>query len=96
MSDSAGRDAPVDAATAREQTWLDAIEEFLDATIERDEEFECRFDEFTVDVPLRMRDDPGSHDDFARWRFDGTMRVRIDGTRGPLAEWLRWWYRQFS
>lgn len=77
---------------ARRQTWLDAVEEVLDATIDREEEFECTFEDMTVDVPLRM----GAPSSFARWNVDGTVRVHVDGTRGPLSEWLRWWYRQLE
>lgn len=90
MSDQASDSAP--ASGARQQTWLDAVEDVLDATIEREAEFECTFEELNVDVPLRMGD-PSS---FARWNLDGTVRVRVDGTRGPLSEWLRWWYRRLE
>ena len=76
----------------RQQTWLDAVEEVLDATIERNDEFECTFENLDVDVPVRM-DDPTAT---ARWTLDGTVRVRVDGTRGPLAEWLRWWSRRLE
>lgn len=65
---------------AEEPTWLDA-------TIEADDAVECRFDDLAVDVPLRM----GSDTPRARWRLDGTVRVSVEGTRRPLAEWLRWW-----
>ncbi|MFB6161151.1 MAG: hypothetical protein ABEJ61_08245 [Haloferacaceae archaeon] len=74
------------------QTWLDAVEEMLDATIERDEAFEFTFEEFEVDVPLRMGGDAPR----ARWGLDGTVRVHVEGTRGPLAEWLRWWHRRVT
>ena len=76
----------------REQTWLDAIDDVLDTIIDREEDLECSFQELTVDVPLRM----GSDAEVARWRVDGTLRVRIDGAGGPLAEWLRWWSRQLA
>ena len=72
---------------AGESTWLDAVDDLLDATIEADDVVECRFDDLAVDVPLRM----GSDTPRARWRLDGTVRVSVEGTRGPLAEWLRWW-----
>lgn len=74
------------------QTWLGAVEEVLDATIERDESFEFRFEEFEVDVPLLM----GEKTPRARWGLDGTVRVHVEGTRGPLAEWLRWWHRRVT
>jgi hypothetical protein len=70
-----------------ESTWLDAVDDLLDATIEADEAVECRFDDLAVDVPLRMGVDAPR----ARWRLDGTVRVSVEGTRGPLAAWLRWW-----
>lgn len=70
--------------------WLDAVESVLDATIEADEAVVCRFDELAVDVPLR----PGADSPRARWRLDGTVTVSVDGTRGPLAEWLDWWSRR--
>ena len=49
-------------------------------------------EDVTVDVPLRMDSDS----EFARWHLDGTVRVHVDGQRGPLAEWLRWWSKQLS
>jgi hypothetical protein len=83
-----GRASPPSGPRAR--GWLDAIESVLDATIETDEAVACRFDDLTVDVPLR----PGTDSPRARWRLDGTVTVSVDGTRGPLAEWLDWWSRQ--
>ncbi|MFB6122918.1 MAG: hypothetical protein ABEJ78_05610 [Haloferacaceae archaeon] len=76
----------------REQTWLDAVDDVLDTIIDREEDLECSFEELTVDVPLRV----GPESEVARWRVDGTLRVRIDGVGGPLAEWLRWWSRQLA
>jgi hypothetical protein len=76
----------------REQTWLDAVDDVLDTIIDREEDLECTFDELTIDVPLRM----GPDADVARWRVNGTCRVRVDGVGGPLAEWLRWWSRQLA
>ncbi|WP_423750558.1 hypothetical protein [Salinirarus marinus] len=78
--------------TPREQTWLDAVDDVLDAIIDREEDLECSFEELTVDVPIRM----GPESDVARWRVDGTLRVSVDGADGPLAEWLRWWSRQLA
>lgn len=93
-------DAPVRAATGRRralgfaegETWFDAVDDLLDASIESDEEVVCTFEEFEVDVPLRMGDDAPR----ARWRLDGTVTVSVEGTRGPLAEWLEWWSRRVS
>jgi hypothetical protein len=74
------------------QTWLDVVDDVLDTAIDREEELECAFEDVTVDVPLRMDTDS----EFARWHLDGTVRVHVDGMRGPLAEWLRWWSTQLS
>ncbi|MFD1635061.1 hypothetical protein ACOZ4L_04895 [Haloplanus ruber] len=78
--------------TADEQTWLDLVDEVLDTAIDREEDLECSFEDVTVDVPLRM----DSESEFARWQLDGTVRVHVDGRRGPLSDWLRWWSRQLS
>jgi hypothetical protein len=75
-----------------ERTWLDLVDDVLDTAIDREEDLECTFEDVTVDVPLRLNDD----DDFARWHLDGTVRVSVDGMRGPLADWLRWWSGQLS
>lgn len=74
------------------QTWLDVVDDVLDTAIDREEDLECTFEDVTVDVPLRM----GSESEFARWHLDGTVRVHVEGMRGPLAEWLRWWSQQLS
>ncbi|MFB6303224.1 MAG: hypothetical protein ABEH78_10245 [Haloferacaceae archaeon] len=81
---------PASVGFGEGETWFDAIEDLLDATIERDEEFVCTFDSFAVDVPLRM----GEESPHARWRLDGTVAVSVEGTRGPLAAWLEWWSRR--
>lgn len=74
------------------QTWFDVIEDVIDTEIDRQETIQCRFEELEVDVPLRMEADA----EIARWRLDGTVRVHIEGTRGPLSEWLRFWYSRLS
>uniref|UniRef100_UPI002625D3A8 hypothetical protein n=1 Tax=Haloplanus sp. TaxID=1961696 RepID=UPI002625D3A8 len=71
---------------------LDVVDDVLDTAIDREEELECAFEDVTVDVPLRME----ANAEFARWHLDGTVRVHVDGMRGPLAEWLRWWSTQLS
>lgn len=68
-------------------TWLDAADEVLDAAVDDEAEVECRFEEFEVNVPLRFGDDTPTAD----WRFDGTVRIEVDGLRRPLAEWFRMW-----
>lgn len=82
--------APASAGFGEGETWFDAIEDLLDATIERDEEFVCTFDALAVDVPVRMGEDSPR----ARWRLDGTVAISVEGTRGPLAAWLEWWSRR--
>lgn len=87
----AGSEPPTAAAGAgfgtRGATWLDAVERFLDAAIDHDEELVCTFEGFEADVPVGW----GAEAPAARWRLDGTVAVRVEGTRGPLAEWLEWW-----
>lgn len=70
--------------------WLDAFEEMIAELERRDVETELDFEDVTVDVPLRMREDA----EFARVGLDGTVRVRVANSRRPLVEWLRWWRRQ--
>jgi hypothetical protein len=83
---------PSDRSVAEGQTWLDVVDDVLDTAIDREEDLECTFEEVTVDVPLRM----DSEAEFARWHLDGTVRVHVEGMRGPLADWLHWWSRQLS
>lgn len=78
---------PRTAARPVERTWFDTVDELLDATIDADETVECTFEDLAVDVPMRM----GEETPLARWRFDGTVRMSVEGTRGPLSEWLNWW-----
>jgi hypothetical protein len=77
-------------SVAAPPTWLDVLDDVLDEAVEVEESLECRFEDLAVDVPLRMGEDAPR----ARWRLDGTVRVHVEGRRGPLAEWLRWWHRQ--
>lgn len=72
---------------AQQYTWMDAIEEVIDASIDEEADLEATFEDMTVDVPLSYGDDA----ERAQWGFDGTVRVSIDGMRGNVAEWLRWW-----
>jgi len=74
------------------QTWLDVVDDVLDTAIDREEDLECTFEDVTVDVPLRMDSNP----EFARWHLDGTVRIHVEGMRGPLSDWLRWWSGQLS
>jgi hypothetical protein len=66
---------------------MDALEEMLDETVDREEQLELVAEDLRVEVPLRMGEDAPR----AEWGFDGTVRVDVDGVRGPLAEWLRIW-----
>jgi hypothetical protein len=72
------------------EEWIGALDDVLDAAIDREKGIECTCEDLRVDVPLRM----GPDAERARWEFDGTVRVHVDGAGGPLAEWLRWWYRK--
>ena len=72
---------------AQRYTWMDAIEEVIDASIDEEADIEATFEDLTVDVPLAYGDDA----ERARWGLDGTVRVSVDGMRGHVAEWLRWW-----
>ena len=72
------------------EEWIGALDGVLDAAIDREEAIECTCKDLQVDVPLRM----GPNAERARWEFDGTVRVHVDGVGGPLAEWLRWWHRK--
>ena len=72
---------------AQRYTWMDAIEEVIDASIDEEADIEATFEDLTVDVPLSYGEDA----EHARWGFDGTVRVSVDGMRGHVAEWLRWW-----
>lgn len=69
------------------RTWLDVVEQVLDEEIDREEAIRLVADDFTVDVPLSYGDEP----ERARWRFNGSVTVTVDGMRGPLADWLKLW-----
>ena len=92
VASTARSEAPALGFGTTGQTWFDAVEDLLDWTIERDEEFVCVFASLEVDVPVRM----GEGAPAARWRLDGTVAVSVEGTRGPLAEWLAWWSDQVA
>jgi len=87
MSNSSESPAPRADLPARRYTWMDAIEEVIDASIDEEADIEATFEDLTVDVPLAYGDDA----ERARWGLDGTVRVSVDGMRGHVAEWLRWW-----
>jgi len=79
--------SPVDT-TADGDSWLGVIDDLIDEEIDREESVELTAEELQVDVPLRF----GADSPRAEWRFDGAVRVSAEGTRGPLADWLRFWY----
>jgi hypothetical protein len=78
-----------DAGAGPDYTWLDAVEQVLDASIEEEADLEATLEEVEVDIPTRYGDDAP----FGRWRFDGSVTVSVDGMRGGLAEWIRY-YRE--
>ena len=68
-------------------TWLDTVEQLLDETVDREEQFELVAEDLRVEVPLLAGEDTPR----AEWGFDGTVSVDVKGLRGPLAEWLQLW-----
>lgn len=92
MSDSPESPSPRADLPAETYTWMDAIEEVIDASIDEEADIEATFEDLTVDVPLRYGDDA----ERARWGLDGTVRVSVDGMRGHVAEWLHWWGQRQS
>jgi hypothetical protein len=73
-------------------SWLDVIEDVMDAAMEGEEEFELTFEEFEVEVPERM----GAEAEHYRWGLDGCVRIHVEGAHGPLADWLKWWHTRLS
>jgi hypothetical protein len=80
-------DAHRSGEPARDPSWVETLDDVLDSAVERDDALELRAVGVRVDVPVRMDSDA----ERARWRFDGTVRISVEGASGPLAEWLRWW-----
>lgn len=72
------------------EEWVAVVDDVLDTAIDREEVIECTCEDLRVDVPIYM----GRNPERARWEFDGKVKVRVEGHRGALAEWLRWWYRK--
>lgn len=72
------------------EEWVAVVDDVLDTAIDREEVIECTCEDLRVDVPIHMGPDP----ERARWGFDGTVRIRVEGKHGPLVEWLRWWHRK--
>ncbi|MFC7156284.1 hypothetical protein ACFQPA_12605 [Halomarina halobia] len=86
--DAVAEPAPADGARGS-TSWLDVVDEVLDAAIDDEDELEATLSDLRIDVPLEM----GPDAEHASWRFDGTVTVRTEGMRATLAEWLRWWDR---
>lgn len=64
--------------------WLDALDDLIDESLDREEAIRLAAENLEVDVPLAFgRDAP-----VARWRFDGDVTVRVEGLRASLAEWF--------
>ena len=64
--------------------WLDALDDLIDESLNREEDITLSAEDLDVEVPLTFgRDAPA-----ARWRFDGDVTVRVEGLRGSLAEWF--------
>lgn len=80
----------VDAAKEREESWLELLDDLIDEEIDRDEAIELTAEDLQVDVPIRF----GSDSPHATWGFDGTVRISVEGASGPLADWLRFWYKR--
>ena len=79
-------DRTANSASNQEPTWIDMLEDLFDTAVDRQAELECELDDVEVEIPLQMGPEP----DTAHWEIDGTLRLRVDGIGGPLAEWLRW------
>jgi hypothetical protein len=87
MSDRT-REAP--ESSEYPQTWMDSIDEVLDEAMTRDEGLELTAEDLRVEVPLQF----GADATRAEWEFDGSVRIDVEGERGPLAEWVRLWGSQ--
>ena len=82
------REAPDDGPYPR--TWMDSLDEVLDEAVTRDEGVEFTAEGLRVQVPSRFGEDAPR----AEWGFDGSVRIDVEGERGPLAEWVRLWGAQ--
>lgn len=72
-----------------EESWMRIVDKLLDEEVDREEAIRLTAEDLAVDVPLSFGEDA----ERARWKFDGSVTVRVDGMRGPLADWLKLWVR---
>jgi hypothetical protein len=85
-STDAGADQTSTSTSGQGPTWIDMLEDLFDTAVDRQAELECELDDVEIELPLQLGTDPET----AHWEIDGTLRFRVDGIGGPLAEWLRW------
>ncbi|WP_138005198.1 hypothetical protein [Halalkalirubrum salinum] len=86
-TDPAAADTLEHSSDDSDESWLSIMDRLLDEGVDRSEAIQLTAEELSIDVPARFGEDPPR----ARWRFDGTVRVTIDGNRAPLAAWIRLW-----
>ena len=92
-------DATIDEELARDEAIQLTAEDLAvdvpmrfdaDADVDADTDTDADAD---ADIDTGFERAPSNHER-ARWRFDGTVSVTVEGVRGPLAEWLRLWTRE--
>lgn len=84
MSNDANAVRSDDSDTQPPTEWLDALDDLIDESLEREEAICLTAEELAVDIPMAF----GSDGPEARWRFDGNLTVRVEGLRASLAEWF--------
>ena len=88
-------DATIDEEVSRDEAiQLTAEDLAVDIPIHFDVDTDADVDaDADMDADVMSEESPPDHDR-ARWRFDGTLNVTVEGVRGPLAVWLRLWTRE--
>ena len=88
-------DATIDEEVSRDEAiQLTAEDLAVDIPIHFDVDTDADADvDADADADVMSEKSPPDHDR-ARWRFDGTLNVTVEGVRGPLSEWLRLWTRE--
>jgi|APHM01.1.fsa_nt_gi hypothetical protein len=96
-------DATIDEELARDEAIQLTAEDLAvdvpmrfdaDADVDADTDADTDTDtDADADIDAGSERAPSNHER-ARWRFDGTVSVTVEGVRGPLAEWLRLWTRE--